>query len=228
MLLDGQGLDEQWAGYDYYRTAALGGVAATVQGTTSSPVRPQCLLPEFRNCATPVESPRPFPDPLRNAQYRDIRYTKIPRALRFNDRISMRSSTELREPFLDHRLFELAMVQPQERKLVDGTGKFMIRQVAGRLLPRRIIEAPKRAVSTPQREWLRGPLRGWATDCIERALDEYGGTWLNSAAVRTDWKHYCEHGSDNSFFAWQWINMGLMADLQINSSSTEEHGISTV
>ena len=86
VLLDGQGLDEQWAGYDYYRTAAIGGVAATVQGTTSSPVRPQCLIPEFRNCATPVESPRPFPDPLRNAQYRDIRYTKIPRALRFNDR----------------------------------------------------------------------------------------------------------------------------------------------
>ena len=61
---------------------------------------------------------------------------------------------------------------------------------------------------------------------IERALDEYGGTWLDSSAVRTDWKQYCEARVDNSFFVWQWISMGLMADLQINSASTEEHGTS--
>src|SRR5262245_61024631 len=47
VLLDGQGMDEQWGGYDYY-TAALGGRSpAIVQGTKESPVRPDCLLPRF-------------------------------------------------------------------------------------------------------------------------------------------------------------------------------------
>ncbi|MGH7412046.1 MAG: asparagine synthase (glutamine-hydrolyzing), partial [Candidatus Methylomirabilis sp.] len=112
VLLDGQGMDEQWAGYDYYRSAVNGGEAGVVQGTTESPVRAECLTPEFRMKAEPFVAGHPFPDPLRNLQYRDVRFTKIPRALRFNDRASMRSSTELREPFLDHRLVELAFRQP--------------------------------------------------------------------------------------------------------------------
>ena len=51
--------------------------------------------------------PKPFDDEVLNKQYRDLFYTKIPRALRFNDRISMMFSTELREPFLDYRLVNL-------------------------------------------------------------------------------------------------------------------------
>ena len=121
VLLDGTGLDEQWAGYDYYQTSNNGEAPSIVQGTRESPVRPNCLLTEFRALAEPLVPAKPFPDLLRNLQYRDIRYTKIPRALRFNDRVSMRSSNELREPFLDHRLFELALGQPPERKIVGGT-----------------------------------------------------------------------------------------------------------
>src|SRR5690606_25670490 len=104
-------------------------------------------------------------DPVRRLQYRDLRHTKLPRALRFNDRISMRSSRELREPFLDHRLVELAARQPTERKIgPDGTGKWMLRQIAERYIGAELRLAPKRPVQTPQREWLRGPLRGWATE----------------------------------------------------------------
>ncbi len=226
VLLDGQGLDEQWAGYDYYREAVTGQAVSTVQGTVASPVRPECLVPEFRRLANPPCQTRHFHDALRNAQYRDIRYTKIPKALRFNDRVSMRSSAELREPFLDHRLFELAMIQPADRKIRGGTGKWLLRQMAARLLPTRVVEAPKRAVSTPQREWLRGPLRPWATECIERALEGYGGVWLDGPAVRAAWARYCDHGGDNSFFVWQWINLGLMVELTGRSASAACESVS--
>src|ERR1019366_9048011 len=96
--------------------------------------RPECLLPEFRSLAEPFVSPTPFSDALRNRQYVDTRYTKIPKALRFNDRISMRASVELREPFLDHRLFELALKQPRERKIENGTRKKMLRDVVRHLI----------------------------------------------------------------------------------------------
>jgi asparagine synthase (glutamine-hydrolysing) len=208
VLLDGQGMDEQWAGYDYYRSADAERVS-TVQGVSGSPLRPECLTPEFRAGATPVSIPRPFPDALRNLQYRDIAFTKIPRALRFNDRVSMRSSTELREPFLDHRLLELALRQPADRKIRDGQSKWLVRKLTHTLLPDGVREAPKRPLQTPQREWLRGPLRSWAEDQIERALAELGGSWLDSAAVRSAWRRYAERGDDNSFYVWQWISLGM-------------------
>lgn len=218
VLLDGQGMDEQWAGYDYYLPAMNGGAAGgraqetVIQGTKEIPVRPECLAPEFRALAQRFAPPQPFADRLRNLQYRDARYTKIPRALRFNDRISMRSSTELREPFLDHRLFELALSQPPERKIVNGTCKWLLRRVAGRLLPEGVVEAPKRPLQTPQREWLRGPLRKWTDECLEKALSAYGGAWLDAGSIRRAWQSYCSGEGDNSFYIWQWISLGMMAE----------------
>lgn len=212
VLLDGQGMDEQWAGYDYYRAAPGDAPAGIVQGTSESPVRAGCLLPEFAARAERLNAPQPFPDRLRNLQYRDICFTKIPRALRFNDRISMRASTELREPFLDHRLFELAMRQAPERKIAEGQQKWLLRKMAGRILPHGVVEAPKRPLSTPQREWLRGPLRSWADDCIESALASFGDAWLDPAGVRAAWHGYRGGAGDNSFFVWQWISLGLIAE----------------
>lgn len=208
VLLDGQGMDEQWAGYDYYRSN-LHTPVPLVQGATDPALRPEVLVPEFREYAEIPAVPEPFSDRLRNLQYRDLFYTKLPRALRFNDRLSMRSSTELREPFLDHRLVELAMRQATDRKIQNGTGKWFLRSLAAELLPGKLVESPKRAVQTPQREWLRGPLRGWATDCIEDALSVYGGQWLDPAAVRHAWDDYCQGRVDNSFFVWQWLSLGM-------------------
>jgi asparagine synthase (glutamine-hydrolysing) len=211
VLLDGQGMDEQWAGYDYYVSALAGETTGVVQGTRESPVRPESLAQEFRSLAEPLEQARPFPDALRNTQYRDARYTKIPRALRFNDRASMRSSTELREPFLDHRLFELALRQPPERKIAGDTRKWLLREIARELLPGGVVEAPKRPLQTPQREWLRGPLRGWASELIEHSLDRHGGAWLDANVVRSEWQKFLRAESDNSFYVWQWISLGLLS-----------------
>ncbi|MDZ4796660.1 MAG: asparagine synthase (glutamine-hydrolyzing) [Bryobacteraceae bacterium] len=206
VLLDGQGMDEQWAGYDYYSAPAAS--PALVQGAKDRASRPECVSPELQTMATPQPLPDVFPDRLRNLQYRDIRYSKIPRALRFNDRISMMSSTELREPFLDHRLMELALRQPADRKIQGPVRKWGLRQVASNLLPPRVVNAPKRALQTPQREWLRGPLREWAGSQIESATDASQG-WLNARVVRSEWNAYLEGQSDNSYYVWQWINLNL-------------------
>ncbi len=213
VLLDGQGMDEQWAGYDYYRSP---NGAALVQGTKESPVRPDCLKPEFRELAVNFEPSKPFGDRLRNLQYRDARFTKIPRALRFNDRVSMRSSTELREPFLDHRLFELALRQPMERKFHDGQSKWMLRQIARELLPVNVVEAPKRPLQTPQREWLGGSLSHWVDECLELAFQRHAKYWLDENKVRETWRQFQQGQNDNSFFVWQWISIGLFNKLKNN------------
>lgn len=221
VLLDGQGMDEQWAGYDYYQSLPDRGDVSIIQGVANSAVRPDCLSPDFRRLAEPLNSAGPFDDRVRNLQYRDTRFTKIPRALRFNDRISMRSSTELREPFLDHRLFELALRQPTERKITQGTGKWLLRRIVNKIVPRAICEGPKRTLQTPQREWLKGPLREWLWELTDEALAAYGGTWLDAEAINAARKQYLDHTVDNSFHLWQWISLGLMLrrDSSLRSSS---------
>lgn len=205
VLLDGQGMDEQWAGYDYYQKAEGIGQTALLQGAADRPVRPECLAPELSALAQEPDFPQPYPDRLRNLQYRDAFFTKIPRALRFNDRSSMLSSTELREPFLDHRLFELAFRQPAEIKIRRGVSKWLLRQLAQEILPAGVVQAPKRPLQTPQREWLRGPLRAWAWEGIEVALRRHAG-WFDVAAVEANWKRFLAGESDNSFYVWQWLS----------------------
>jgi len=217
VLLDGQGLDEQWAGYEYYARLVDGasdGHRATgpVQAGGDQALRPGCATVELQDLAEAVDPPAPFPDPLRNRQYLDATVAKIPRALRFNDRVSMRVSRELREPFLDHRLFELALRQPADRKVRDGTHKALLRDVAARLVPAGVAEAPKRPVQTPQREWLRGPLRAWAEQCIDVALSAYGGRWLDADGVREAWRAYGAGEERSSFHVWQWVSLGLWHD----------------
>jgi len=213
VLLDGQGMDEQWAGYDYYRKLTGPGPAPIIQGSQQSPIRPNCLRPEFLAHAAAFQLPPHFKNPLRNRQYRDIRYTKIPRALRFNDRVSMRASRELREPFLDHRLVELALRQPDTRKIQGDIGKWFLRRIANRLIPFNLVEAPKRPLQTPQREWLRGPLAGWVEQCMDRAL-KVQPEWLDRDAMKREWQAFQAEECDNSFFIWQWIGIAEIFDPQ--------------
>jgi asparagine synthase (glutamine-hydrolysing) len=90
----------------------------------------------------------------------------------------------------------------------------MLRRITSRLLPSGVVEAPKRPLQTPQREWLRGPLREWADSQIERGLAVHSGSWINHDAVRKEWRNFCDGQGDNSFFVWQWVSIGLMSRKQ--------------
>ena len=210
VLLDGNGLDEGWAGYEYYqRAATVDATKAPVQGAQDRTTRPECLNPDFAALShshPPAISHLPSAiSPLQALQYRDLRRAKIPRAMRFADRVSMMFGRELREPFLDHRIIELGLRQPAERKIRNGQGKWLVRQLAARLLPEGVREAPKRPVQTPQREWLRGPLRPWATAQVEAALAAHPD-WFNSSTVLPALRAFNAGQGDNSFYLWQWIS----------------------
>ena len=212
VLLDGNGMDEAWAGYDYYARTLEGAPPANlgpVQGSRSPAVRPEALSPDFAALAQLPEPRSPFTDALANAQLRDLEIAKIPRSLRFSDRVSMAASCELREPFLDHLLVELGLRQPPSRKIRDHQGKWLVRLVASNLLPKGLGEAPKRAVQTPQREWLRGPLAAWAEAEIEKALAARPELF-EASQVRRLLSDFQAGKGDNSFPIWQWISAGML------------------
>jgi asparagine synthase (glutamine-hydrolysing) len=206
VLLDGQGMDEQWAGYDYYHK-----FESTIQGTGGkSPFRPNVLKKEFKALAKKPEYPKPFDRKLQNLQYRDLFYTKLPRALRFNDRISMTYSTELREPFLDYRLVELAFAQPADYKIKNGVGKYMLREILKPLVPSTIFYAPKRPLQTPQREWLSQELKAFVEEQLLHLKNTSATDWFDHDEIQKEWKKYLAGDNTSSFHVWQWVNTALL------------------
>ena len=206
VLLDGQGMDEQWAGYDYYTQES----EATIQGVTNSPYKTNMLSESFLAKAEKPIYAKPFDDDLLNKQYRDLFYTKIPRALRFNDRISMAFSTELREPFLDYRLVELAFSLPLEFKINSGTTKYMLREIASEYLANDLVFAPKRVLQTPQREWLAEELKNWVSTCFTEIENTTLSEWFNKEELQKEMQHYFEGNSQSSFHIWQCVSLWEM------------------
>lgn len=208
VLLDGQGMDEQWAGYDYYGRDTT----ALIQGQSGSPFRPECIDEELLKFAEKPKYPEVFENKLQNQQYRDLFYTKIPRALRFNDRVSMGFSTELREPFLDYRLVEFAFAQPEDFKIRGNVHKFLLRELVKDLVPEEISYAPKRPLQTPQREWLAEDLKEWVEERMESLANSPYSDWFDLPEIRTEWKNYLSGDRQSSFHIWQWVNFSLLMD----------------
>jgi len=225
VLLDGQGMDEQWGGYDYYTQQN----EATIQGVSNSPYKTNVLSDSFLKKAEKPQYPEPFKEEVLNKQYRDLFYTKIPRALRFNDRISMAYSTELREPFLDYRLVEFAFSLPLDFKIKDGVTKFMLREIASEYLADDLVFTPKRALQTPQREWLGNELKEFVHSQLEKINVADTENWFDKRVLLQEWENYLKGNNDSSFHIWQWVSTALLFNnSQVKSRHLENQPSKTV
>ncbi len=117
------------------------------------------------------------------------------------DRASMSVGLEVRVPFLDHRVVELAWRLPPRMKIRDGQGKWLPRRLLSKYLPRRLTERPKQGFAAPIGHWLRGPLRDWAEELLDaRALAEDG--LLEPTAIRRRWAEHLSGRHDWQSRLW--------------------------
>ncbi|MGH9156154.1 MAG: asparagine synthase (glutamine-hydrolyzing) [Acidimicrobiales bacterium] len=99
------------------------------------------------------------------------------------DRMSMAASLELRPPFLDHRVVELAFRLPTSVKIRDGRAKWVVKEVARRYLPDRIVDRRKVGFRVPLDDWFRGHLREMSSDLLLSPGSFVGGL-LDRTAIR--------------------------------------------
>lgn len=85
------------------------------------------------------------------------------------DKMSMAHSLELRVPFLDVKVFELAATIPERFKVTAGTTKFALRQALLPELPKEVAERPKLGFPIPIRHWLDHQMRDFAHDLLTPA-----------------------------------------------------------
>lgn len=98
------------------------------------------------------------------------------------DVASMAHSLEVRSPFLDQEVMELARSLPASLLTRDGQTKWILRQLAYRLVPKELVDRPKRGFGIPQAAWLRSPLRDMTHDLLLDSTARQRG-WFNPTVV---------------------------------------------
>lgn len=104
------------------------------------------------------------------------------------DRASMSVALEVRVPFLDHRLYELAWRLPLALRVDGRRGKTALRAILARRLPPALFDRPKVGFAIPLDDWLRGALRDWAESLLERdGLEDLG---LDADPILHTWQEH--------------------------------------
>jgi asparagine synthase (glutamine-hydrolysing) len=75
------------------------------------------------------------------------------------DKMTMATSVELRVPLLDHQLMEFCVALPDEYRLNGAQGKYLLKKVMEKYLPREIIYRKKQGFPVPIAKWFRTNLR---------------------------------------------------------------------
>jgi asparagine synthase (glutamine-hydrolysing) len=147
------------------------------------------------------EPPEGLQDATARMMYRDA-LTYLPDDILCKvDRAAMACSLETRVPFLDHRVVELAWRLPMHMKVRGNVGKWALRQVLYKHVPRELIERPKAGFGIPVGVWLRGPLREWAEDLLnEQRLRDEG--FLNPQPIRQAWAQHLSGRHDWTARLW--------------------------
>ena len=138
-------------------------------------------------------------DSFEDVQLNDINNYLSGDILKKVDFASMRSSLEVRVPFLDYRLVPLVLSLPEKYKVRYFETKYLLKKMACEQLPRNIVYRKKRGFSVPVSRWMRdGEL--FSEYLLDR--NNYVSSFIDYDYVKTLYEQHKNRQSDNSRQLW--------------------------
>ena len=186
VVLSGQGADEVFGGYFWYpKMQAAQGTALERfsqhyfdrdHGEYLQMISPAFQVDDVTSKLIAGELSKPNADTFLDQVWRlDATTLIVDDPVKRVDNMPMAWGLEVRVPFLDHELVELAAHMPPELKLKEG-GKFPLKAIARGLIPDAVIDRPKGYFPVPALKYVRGPflelMRGvlMSDACLKRGL----------------------------------------------------------
>ncbi|MGJ7912903.1 asparagine synthase (glutamine-hydrolyzing) [Neobacillus sp. LXY-1] len=138
-------------------------------------------------------------DPVDRMQYIDIHTWMRGDILLKADKMTMAHSLELRVPFLDKAVFEVASKIPTSLKTANGTTKYVLRKAAEGIVPDHVLNRKKLGFPVPIRHWLKAEMNEWAKNIIRESQTDH---LLNKAYLLKLLDDHCLDKADNSRKIW--------------------------
>ena len=117
------------------------------------------------------------------------------------DRAGMSVGLEARAPYLDHRVAEFAWSLPPQMRVRAGHGKWALRGLLERYVPRPLWERPKTGFGVPLDAWLRGPLKAWAETLLDPERLACEG-YFEPAPVAAAWAEHQSGRFNRQYRLW--------------------------
>lgn len=154
---------------------------------------------DFTNITKPLYKESEGYDPVDRMQYIDIHTWMRGDILLKADKMTMAHSLELRVPFLDKAVFEVASKIPTSLKTANGTTKYVLRKAAEGIVPEHVLNRKKLGFPVPIRHWLKAEMNEWAKTIIRESDTDY---LLNKTYVLQLLEDHCQGKADNSRKIW--------------------------
>lgn len=141
--------------------------------------------------------------------YTDVKTYMANQTLVYTDRLSMAASIEVRVPFLDDEVADLALAIPSNQKIRNLRGKVVLRDAMEGLLPAEVINRRKAGFGAPIRSWLSS---GELQPVLGEALSN---RWLNETglferrAVRRLIDDHASGQADHTHRIWTVLSFAL-------------------
>ena len=150
-------------------------------------------------------------DVVRRMLHADCHAWLADNLLERGDRMSMAASLELRPPFLDHRLVELAFRLPTRVKLRHGHTKWVVKQVALDRLPESVVHRRKVGFRVPLDRWFRGTLQTFVRDSL-CSRDSFVSSVLDRQLVQALVDRHAAGRSDEAIQIWTLLGLEMWHD----------------
>ena len=131
------------------------------------------------------------------------------------DQMSMAASIESRVPFLDHPFVEFAATIPENLKIRNGTGKYILKRAVEDLLPHEIIYRKKMGFPTPLPYWLRDA-RAEAILSLLRDRNGLLAPYLDANARESLLARHQAGLEDATDRIWRLVNLQLWGEIFLN------------